>query len=357
MRSIAQGELLPGDRLPGEEEIAQKWGVSRQTAHKSLQDLQRQGLVVRKRRWGTVVASQIPVKTGRVGFLVDRYVQQLNFPPGDLIRGIHAGLGEDLNLVISESKDDWETEARRVRKLQAEVDGIIMYPTSNPHNTALLQRTFDSGFPLVVLDRFPGDLKVDAVVSDNEGATLEAIRALEARGHRRIGFFSFYKPDFSSVHERHAAYTKALAEVGIEDPTPYTRWLHRQLEHEPQLLVQSVYDSLYTLLRPDEPITAVFCVEDVVASAVLQACERLQLMIPEDLEIATFNDWPPLMLRTPWTIHRIVQNSYEMGNMAARLLLERMQAPSAPPCVARTSATFFAAETGPLPVLVGKSLP
>jgi LacI family transcriptional regulator len=206
------------------------------------------------------------------------------------------------------------------------------------------------GFQVVSLDRIPADLHADAVVSDNEGATLRALHALESRGHRRIGFFSFHKPDFSSVNERYHAYQLALAEVGIQDATNLTRWFARELDGQPQQFVQAVHDSLFTLLKQDEPITALFCVQDSIASAASEACDRIGIQIPDRLEIVTFNDWPPMMLRTPWNMHRIVQRGYDIGQAAGNLLLERIQDPEGEPKTIRVDADFFVADAGIMPI-------
>jgi DNA-binding LacI/PurR family transcriptional regulator len=233
---IGNGEFGAGSRLPNGEEIASTWGVSRHTAHRAISELQRQGLVVRQRRWGTVVADQGERKMGKVMFLVDLFAQAYNFPSADLIRGIQDGLGEDVQMVLAESKGSHEIEAKQLRRAIGESDGLILYPTSNPRNTLQIRRMVDEGLPIVILDRVPEGANCDAVVSDNEEVTLKAIRALEARGHRRIGFFSFYKPDFSSVGERHSAYVKALSEVDVADTSEYTRWFAREIDEHPQLL-------------------------------------------------------------------------------------------------------------------------
>src|SRR5579862_8035488 len=186
---IGSGELEAGMRLPNGEEIAVSWGVSRHTAHRAIHELQRQGLVVRQRRWGTVVANKSERKTGRVMFLVDRFAQAYNFPSADLIRGIQDGLGENHQLVIGESKSTWEHEEKQIKRAREHADGLIICPTSHAHNTPILRHMVDEGYPLVVLDRVPEGLSADAVVSDNEEVTLKAIRAPEQRGHRRIAFF------------------------------------------------------------------------------------------------------------------------------------------------------------------------
>jgi LacI family transcriptional regulator len=319
-RRIGDGELAPGHRLPPGEEIAAEWGVSRHTAHRAIEELQRQGLVVRQRRWGTVVSGPASRATGRVALMVDRFAPAVNFPPAEMLRGMQDGLGEDAQLVVIDSRSDPEVEARRLAQLGTEVDGLIIVPTTDPRNTPRLQKLIDGGLPLVVLDRVPEGLKCDAVVSDNEEATLDALHALEARGHRRIGFFSFHKPGFSSVRERHAAYVAALEEVGLKDHAPYERWFAQELDGDTPRLFQAVQDALFALTHGPEPITALFCVQDVFAAAALEAGAKLG----HELPLATFNDWPSVMLRTPPTTLRIVQRTHEIGLTAAKLLLDRI---------------------------------
>src|ERR1700751_6486109 len=56
---IATGRLAPGDRLPGENDLAEWFGVSRMTLRHALAELARRGLVTKTvgRHGGTVVAA------------------------------------------------------------------------------------------------------------------------------------------------------------------------------------------------------------------------------------------------------------------------------------------------------------
>ncbi len=54
---IMSGELKPGDRIPGEFELVDEYGVSRMTVNKALSSLVANGLLVRRRWPGSFVAA------------------------------------------------------------------------------------------------------------------------------------------------------------------------------------------------------------------------------------------------------------------------------------------------------------
>lgn len=55
-RRILSGDWAPGDRVPTEAELMADYGCARMTVSRALSDLAARGLVVRRRRAGTVVA-------------------------------------------------------------------------------------------------------------------------------------------------------------------------------------------------------------------------------------------------------------------------------------------------------------
>ncbi len=354
---IERGELRPGDRLPSDARLAAEWGVSRPTAHRALAELRRLGLVVRTKGSGTVVADRTTVRTGRVALIVDRMDPRYNFPHTDLLRGIQDALGEETGLVVARSDDDPRREARLLDRFSLDADGILAYPVASPKNNEAFHRAIEGGTPVVALDRRPEGLRTDLVATDNLGATRRAMHLLLGEGHRRVAFFSFHKPHFSSVTQRHAAYRSALLDAGCADPEPLVRWFPQALENEPHLLIQAVRDALIALTRPSEGVTAVFCVEDYIALATLEAAEGAGLRVPGDLRLAFFNDWPQLMFREPWRHHRVVQDVYGIGRRATEQLQRRMGGDRSEPVTIEVPALLQpATESGPASALAAVAL-
>lgn len=54
---IAAGELVPGQRLPSERDLAIEWGIGYLTARHAVQELKERGLVVSRIGKGTFVRS------------------------------------------------------------------------------------------------------------------------------------------------------------------------------------------------------------------------------------------------------------------------------------------------------------
>ena len=316
--AIASGELQPGMALPSETQISLDHAVCRMTAHRAMTDLQQRGLVIRKRRVGTVVARPTRARTGHVAVLCFAIS---DFPSAAYLAGLREGLSRDLGLLLCDTGEDAAREADFLGTMRDQADAIVCLPSAAPENNALLQQILASETPLLCLDRVPADLDANAIVSDNYASTLEAMRRLTARGHRRIAHLTDLRPNVSSTRERLQAHGDALREIGESDPLRWTRFftafsVARDLYY-PQL-AREVHDAILALMHESEPPTALFCLQDAYMAAALEACAKLRIAVPDQLEILAFNDCPPQFLPLPAPVTRIVQQSHRMGAMAGQ---------------------------------------
>ncbi|MGW4108563.1 winged helix-turn-helix domain-containing protein, partial [Streptomyces sp. NPDC004976] len=60
---LHDGTIPPGERLPGERQLAEHFGVSRETVRQALQLLRRDGLVATDRRGSHAALPGLPVET------------------------------------------------------------------------------------------------------------------------------------------------------------------------------------------------------------------------------------------------------------------------------------------------------
>jgi DNA-binding LacI/PurR family transcriptional regulator len=314
-----------------------------------MAELQRQGLVVRKRKVGTVVAE--PPSTKPV-YVAAVFPFMHEYPQVEYLRGIRSALPDHYHLLLCETHNDPHLEALYLRRMQHEADGVICYPTCNPKNNSLLQRLLDTGKPFVCVDRLPRGLPCDVVMTDNYQSALIGLRHLAANGHRVIAYFSDDAMYVSSIQERYEAYLQVMHELGWDHVQPLVRLFPMQESIKLDYMAQAVHDALFTLMHQPDPISAVFCLHDYYMVAVLEACDRMGVSVPEDLDILSFADAPPLMTRVSRTVHRLVQQVYEMGRTAALRLQRRIDGEVMPPEVITTLASFHPAEPPPRDTVV-----
>ncbi len=338
---IEEGSWRPGDRLPSEAELAQRWGVSRMTVQRAMHELQRLGLVHRRRRAGTVVTSpSVRRRAGCVALLAHHSQDRLEMA---YLRGIHMGLQEELHLIVCDTQGDPEREAHYLRRMAKETDGIILFPTCDPENTPLLLRLVEARTPLVCIDRYPEGVPVDAFVTDNYQSTLEALRYVISQGGHPLAHLSHPDLYISTVRERYQAYLDAMQEAGSTPPERWVRWIPGVPPYYEPYLASIVADTLIALRCDTPSLRGVFCVNDRYLIATLEACERLNLSAPEDLQILSFQDSISLLPRMAQRIHRLVQQPLELGRRAAERLRSLLEGHVSEPAVVRVPAQFYPA--------------
>jgi DNA-binding LacI/PurR family transcriptional regulator len=339
---IESGELTPGTRIESEEEMAARLGVSRHTAHRALHELQRQGLVVRQRRWGTVVATP-PANNvkNRIAYLVDWTGNRFQ---ADVMTHIEHALEDGTRLVVATSRNDHEREAENLTKLVEEVDGIVCYPCDGDVNASKFRALAESGYPLVLVDRAPRGCEDFVVLTDNVAATQEAIGDLIQRGHRHIAFFGTNNPSAQSIRERFVGYRSAISPLGYNSKS-YERWIPVHLDGNDESMVQSVCDALVAMRTLPEPPTAAFCAQDWLAVALIEACANLGLEVGVDFGIATYNDFGDSFFRQPWRLDRVVQQMDLVSTSAIERLRALMRGETVAKGPVRVPARFLPAET------------
>lgn len=343
LADVQDGRLRPGDRLPSDEVLAKRWSVSRMTAHRAMQELQRLGVIVRKRRSGTEVVSS---RGKRAGFIAIVFPHQNDLLEINYLRGIRSALPDDVHLISCDTLGDPNREAYYLKKMLQEASGIICFPTGAPQNTHLYQRLLEEGVPVVCVDRVPDGVTIDGVVTDNYASSLQALRAVAQMGHRYMAHFTQHDLWVSAVRERYQAFVDMCGELGHEDTHRWIRQFPIAFGVNRGHLIQLAKDALYTLTHLRPSITAVFCVNDYHLMATLEASAQLGIQVPEQLQILSFNDCLPLLPSMARSVHRIVQDATTIGRLAAERLLRRLRGEVIKPEVIRVPDQFYPAAVG-----------
>lgn len=196
------------------------------------------------------------------------------------------------------------------------VSGVI-FAAVNSQDVSNYGRLLDTGVPLVAIDRMPGDLRVDTVQVANMQATSQAVSHFILEGHRRIALIAG-PSQISTAVERQAGYEQALRQAGLPlDPA---------LIQVGGYTLEGGYRAMRALIENPERPTAVFIANNVMTLGALQYVNEQSLEIPGDIALIGYDDMPwAASLRPPLTV--VAQPDYEIGVLAARLMLDRIREP------------------------------
>jgi LacI family transcriptional regulator len=218
------------------------------------------------------------------------------------------------SLILGNSDDDPEKEKKYLQLLESkQADGLIMAVTDRSYT--YLQALPVQQLALVGIDRSLYALGIDSVLVENRQGARSAVEHLIELGHRRIGLLTGAR-SITPTEERLAGYIDALAAHGIAiDPSLIVTTRPRVDGGE--------RGAQQLLMREDRP-TALFMMDGTMVTGALQTMMRMGLRCPEDIAVASFDDFVwAAVLRPHLTV--VDQPTYEIGRQAARLLFERLQ--------------------------------
>lgn len=329
-------------------EVAAAAGVGRATAARTLGDY---GYVSVEMRERVLAAAE------RLGYRANRLARSVSTGVshtlgvvvadianpffGGVVRGISAvarARGFDA-LVLSTYESLAEEIAAVDVLVDKRVDGIILSSAALELSaTNHLDAARAQGIPVVLVDRAVPGLEVDAVVIDNRSASREAVDALIAEGHRRIGFVwgppveerprlrrelvGAATRDLWTDGQRMLGYLDALDDAGI--------LLDPELVMVGQKTEERARGEVARMLALDDPPTAIFCTETDAMTGTLHALREADFRIPVDVSIIGIDDssWAAVM-DPPLTM--IEQPMQELGSRAAETLFARLDGTSEAP--------------------------
>ena len=167
--------------------------------------------------------------------------------------------------------------------------------------------------PVVMFDRVTREVYTDKVIIDDVLATQEAIQYFISKGRKKIGFIT--TPDYISVGRlRTEGYKRTLEANGIA----IDENLILRIEDESKI------DTMINEFFNNNEFDAVMAVNELYAVNVLRNAKKRGIRVPEDLFLIAFTDGVISRNSIP-SISTVKQNAYKMGEIAARLLIKKLE--------------------------------
>jgi LacI family transcriptional regulator len=248
-------------------------------------------------------------KTLTLGLLIDAVDNPFSASINRAVESVASGRH---TAVFAASFDDDPDREREIIDAftRRRVDGLILTTITTDHG--YLQAEREQGVAIVFVDRPPVGLAVDAVLSNNYEAAVQATQHLISHGHHRIAHLGD-ELTISTAQERRRGFTDAMNEAGLaDDQDHHTDNLRSADEAE-----AAVHRLMALSPRP----TALFTSQNLVTIGALHALHRLGLQ--HEVALMGFDDLPLGDLVRPG-VSVMAQDPTQIGTLAAERMFARI---------------------------------
>lgn len=321
---IQDGTFSSGEKLLSENQLCEKFSISRQTARQAIQILVDDGLVSPKKGSGTFI-NDLPKKgqkTQTIGVMTT-YLDDYIFPR--IISGIEKVLSQSgYQMTLRLTRNKVLNERSQLENLLAShIDGLIVEGTKtalhNP-NLDIYQKFYEQGIPVIFINAYYQDLPCDYIVNgDEEGAQLATRRLIQC-GHKKIA--GIFKHDDLQGKLRYKGFLNEMYGQGLSIDDQAILWYSTENEED----VFNANNFPY-LLKKFENCTAVICYNDQIAMKLIQIFNSSTLSIPEDLSLVSFDN-SPLAEISSIPLSSVTHPSLKLGSLAAESILKKITDPN-----------------------------
>jgi DNA-binding LacI/PurR family transcriptional regulator len=252
-------------------------------------------------------------KTFNVGVVVPEFINAF-FP--EVIIGIQDILiNKGYQVLIMQSNESYEMELKNVQVLEENmVDGLIISLSGETKNIDYYKSLIDQNYPIVFFNRYNDTLSASKVVFDDYKWSFFVTEHLIKQGYKKIFHLSAHQY-ILLAKERIRGYKKAMNKYHLPlEPT----WIV-----EAGLTVEEGEMTMQKLIDNNNLPEAITCATDMLALGVVKCCKRNGIKIPDDIALTGFSEIPFAELIDP-PLTSVLQPTYEMGEIAAKLLLKQI---------------------------------
>ena len=322
---IENGFLQPGAYLPSENELGERYNISRLSVRTALQKLVENNLVEKLPGKGTAIkegsVAPAEAKTRTIGMLnLHNQLEAWSENPfyGPILRGIEYQARVNNYSLFLNSLETPKDEFDFYRRLHPEkVDGFLLLGPVEEELVEFL-RKITPRKPFCFIDHSPAGANANCVMSANLKGTCEATSHLIGLGHRKIAFIG-WAPRQRHISLRLKGYRKALEDHGIIfDPG---------LVEDRRTEKGEFCQPMTRLLDSRPEITAVVCANDTdIAFPAIKAIRDKGLKVPEDISVVGYDDVYSARFFHP-SLTTVAVDKKSMGEEAVKRLLALFENP------------------------------
>lgn len=222
------------------------------------------------------------------------------------------------NVIMCISNESLDKEAHTLEMLSnGTIDGFILSVSEEAqklHDYDHFASIINDGTPIVMFDRIAEGIDCDKVVVDDFDSALNATQQLIDLGCKNIALFSSVD-NLSVGILRTQGYLKALKDNNVAVNEDII--LRTDSEDDLNLRIQEIAEN--------QVIDGVFALEESDSVAALKYGLKKGNKIPEELSIIGFADGILASRRLSPSLTTVSQHGVEIGEVAARLLIDRLE--------------------------------
>ena len=317
---LREGRLKQGDKLPSENALQARFGVSRQTIRKALSVLEEDQIVRSVQGSGTYIeiGKQKRQRSMRIAVMTT-YVDIYIFPL--IVKEIERVLADEgyfLQIAVSNNAIEKERMLLKEFIRERSIDGLIAETTKsgipNP-NLKLYKELERMGIPILFITSCYQELDIAHVSLNDRAAGRMVTQHLLDCGH--INIAGIFKADDGQGHQRYAGYVDAMMDADIKVKGKQVVWIDSDE-------IAEMRDDCSRILKRIKGCTACVCYNDEVANKLVGICMDQGIRIPDDLSIVGIdNSDLSRFCEIPFTsADNPVQ---ELGKIAAEMMVEKIQ--------------------------------
>ena len=190
-RAVLHGEYRLGQKLPAERELAESFGVSRDTVRQAYNLLEQRGLLRRIRGSGTHLSTELRGHTDpitAVALVCPDFADGFGMKLVSLLE--EALARRDTLMVLKINKNPLEDDKVLLDLMHKGINNFIIWPSGRTELNAVCYRLRALGANMVFFDRVIPEEYADFVGLDNIDAVVRLLEHAAGRGVRKFTFLS-----------------------------------------------------------------------------------------------------------------------------------------------------------------------